>query len=116
MRGIVLAGGTGSRLWPATFAVSKQLVPVYDKPMIYYPLTVLLSSGIKDILIVSTPQDTPAFQRLLADGSQWGISLSYAVQAVPAGIADAFLTGSEFVGTHSCALALGGHIFQRQGC
>ncbi len=111
MRGIVLAGGTGSRLRPATFAVSKQLVPVYDKPMVYYPLTTLLSSGIKDILIVSTPQDTPAYQRLLGDGGQWGISLSYAVQATPEGIADAFLLGSEFIGNHSCALALGDNIF-----
>lgn len=111
MRGIVLAGGTGSRLWPATFAVSKQLVPVYDKPMIYYPLSTLLSSGIKDILIVSTAQDTPVYQRLLADGGQWGISLSYAVQATPEGIADAFIIGSEFIGSHSCALVLGDNIF-----
>ena len=111
MRGIVLAGGTGSRLRPVTFAVSKQLVPVYDKPMIYYPLSALLLSGIKDILIVSTPQDTPAYQRLLADGGKWGISLSYAVQATPEGIADAFIIGSEFIGNHSCALALGDNIF-----
>ncbi len=111
MRGIVLAGGTGSRLRPATIAVSKQLVPVYDKPMVYYPLTVLLLAGIKDILIVSTPQDTPAYQRLLADGGQWGINLSYAVQATPEGIADAFLCGSEFIGNQGCALALGDNIF-----
>ncbi len=111
MRGIVLAGGTGSRLRPATVAVSKQLVPVYDKPMVYYPLTVLLLAGIKDILIVSTPQDTPAYQRLLADGGQWGINLSYAVQATPDGIADAFLCGSEFIGNQGCALALGDNIF-----
>ncbi len=115
MRGIVLAGGTGSRLWPATFAVSKQLVPVYDKPMVYYPLSVLLLSGIKDILIISTPLDTPAYQRLLADGGQWGISLSYAVQATPEGIADAFVIGSEFIGNHSCALTLGDNLFHGAG-
>jgi len=111
MRGIVLAGGTGSRLRPATIAVSKQLAPVYDKPMVYYPLTVLLLAGIKDILIVSTPQDMPAYQRLLADGGQWGINLSYAVQATPEGIADAFLCGSEFIGNQGCALVLGDNIF-----
>ncbi len=115
MRGIVLAGGTGSRLRPATFAVSKQLVPVYDTPMVYYPLSALLLSGIKDILVVSTPQDTPAYQRLLTDGGQWGINLSYAVQATPEGIADAFIIGSEFIGNHGCALALGDNIFHGAG-